>query len=118
MNLSKVLKQKRDAEDRLRNRSPQSVFNDTGTTQIFNSQSDYLTKVNLADTMLHQLIKYVDSKYSLPAIGNINYIYITKDEYAMYLWDGINIIYQPLGMSSTELKTLVGGNATTNFEIE
>jgi len=57
MNLSKVLKQKRDAEDRLRNRSPQSVFNDTGTTQSFNRQSDYLTKVHLADTMPHRLIE-------------------------------------------------------------
>jgi len=70
-------------------------------------------KVNIND-----LIIYVDNKYSLPTIGNIDYIYITKDEYVMYLWDSVNIIYQPLGMSSRELKTLIGGNATTDFEIE
>ncbi len=45
MNLSKELKKKRDAEDRLRNNSPQVVFVDSGTTQTFDN---YATKADLA----------------------------------------------------------------------
>jgi len=86
---------------------------DSFTYKDFTPEQLASLKVNIND-----LIVYVNNKYSLPTIGNINYIYITKDEYAMYLWDSANIIYQPLGMSSTELKTLIGGNATTDFEIE
>lgn len=36
-NLAKILKQKRDAEDRLRNRSQQPVFRDDGSIQSFAS---------------------------------------------------------------------------------
>ncbi|HAS91317.1 MAG TPA: hypothetical protein DCS12_03415 [Clostridiales bacterium] len=48
MNLSKELKKKRDAEDRLRNRSPQVVFTDTGTEQGFVDTSSFATKTELA----------------------------------------------------------------------
>jgi rRNA processing protein Krr1/Pno1 len=78
--------------------------------------SEQLEDLKVSD--VNDLIIYVDDKYSLPAIGDSNYVYITKDEYAMYLWDSVNIIYQVLGMSSTEFNTLTGGNATTNFETE
>lgn len=48
MNLSKVLKQKRDAENRLRQSSPQTAFNDNGSDQSFANTIDYATKVDLA----------------------------------------------------------------------
>lgn len=44
MNLSKELKKKRDAEDRLRQTSPQVIFSDNGTSQDFSSPSNFLTK--------------------------------------------------------------------------
>ncbi|HQN92049.1 MAG TPA: hypothetical protein PK336_07285 [Methanoculleus sp.] len=52
------------------------------------------------------------------AIVPHNYIYITKDEYMMYMWDNDNVIYQPLGLSSIEIDAMIGGNATTDFEKE
>lgn len=49
MNLSKVLKQKRDEEDRLRNRSPQTAFNETSPgEQSFVDTSKFATKTDLA----------------------------------------------------------------------
>lgn len=48
MNLSKILKQKRDDEDRLRNRSPQVVFTETKTgEQSFVDSSKFASKADL-----------------------------------------------------------------------
>jgi hypothetical protein len=48
MNLSKALKRKRDDEERLKNRSPQTVFKDNGTEQFFLDISNFATKAELA----------------------------------------------------------------------
>lgn len=48
MNLSKVLKQKRDAEERLRQRSPQVVFNENANGELsFNSTDSFLKPKNI-----------------------------------------------------------------------
>lgn len=73
------------------------------------------TTINETNVNLSDIILYVNSKYELPSIGDANYIYITKDEYAMYLWDSLSVTYQVLGFSSSEIETITGGNATTDF---
>ncbi|MDF2881669.1 MAG: hypothetical protein K0R54_2226 [Clostridiaceae bacterium] len=48
MNLSKVLKQKRDEEDRLRNRSPQTVFTENiAGEQNYNNIDSFLKTSNI-----------------------------------------------------------------------
>jgi hypothetical protein len=76
------------------------------------------SQIVFSSSSIRDFIIYVDNKHLLPIIGNVNYIYITKDEYMMYVWDNDNVIYQPLGLSSIEIDAIIGGNATTDFEKE
>lgn len=76
------------------------------------------TIVNEKKASLSDIILFVNNKHELPSIGDVNYIYITKDEHAMYLWDSVSVTYQVLGLSSSEIEAITGGNATTDFTNE
>lgn len=48
----------------------------------------------------------VDTYALLPAIGNIDYIYIVKDENALYRWDENNLTYIPVARDYEEIELI------------
>lgn len=73
MNLSKELKKKRDAEDRLRNRSPVTVFSETTTgEQSFKGTDDFALKNHNHDDLYVKKGEVMQVKYYEPITnGNI-----------------------------------------------
>lgn len=88
MNLSKVLKQKRDAEDRLRNRSPVTVFSETATgEQSFKNTGEYATKKDL------------EGKSDISHNHDLNYAALDHNHDSLYMKIGQTVkakIYEPL----------------------
>jgi len=88
MNLSKVLKQKRDEEDRLRNRSPAPTFSETAPGEpSFVDTSKFATKTELAGKAD---INHTHDYSSVYAAVNHNHddVYALKEHTHDFIIDG------------------------------
>ena len=53
----------------------------------------------------------VDTRALLPSVGDINFIYIVKDENALYRWDEDNLKYVPVARNYEEITLIDCGTA-------
>ena len=72
-----------------------------------NGQTGVSGNLHMADRVYVKEVEF-NNRFEFPSIGNVNMLYVAKDEHKIYIFDANNLNYVVVGSDYAEIKIIQG----------